>query len=142
MKDYFNATDRDLHIIVIAMQSTLRRLTESKTLTSEERKYYRMAASLIEKTNGMILDRLGRSYTERVLSTTEYNDLRLTPKCLPSKSVVISKVSEEKIKAVLDHAMMECLGCERCDWQECPIYGIAIASDMNPKDTDGCPFKL
>lgn len=144
MKNFFNAEDRTTHIIVTAMQNYLRKLTESQTLTNDERTRYKTALTHIEKANGSVFDRLGSAYVDRVLSETKNNDLRLVPKCIKSERTMMSYVTQEQILSVLNKARyLWCDECEDTCWKECPIYQVGVKTDLETRNNDdGCPFNM
>ena len=122
MKNWFNANERTLHIILAYAQGTSQTLAESDAVNSEERKWLRTIATYIEKFNQSVLDRLGFPYARTLKNTLDINELRLKSKLARNNEEALSMASVEDLQDKLStRCMLNCLGCKREDWKDCSV---------------------
>ena len=53
----------------------------------------------------------------------------------------ISECATEDLVPCINALMVECVGCEKCDYKNCAIYNIGVACDINGHTQSGCPYR-
>lgn len=143
MKNYFNSADRTRHICIMAMQETVRELSQSDTLTDEEKKQLNKSTLALQKFNALIYERFGEPYQRKIEKTMKANTLRLVGKYEVAQDCISHSASEDLAKGINELRMFNCMDCEKCDFKDCGTYATLIACDYDGEKTDsGCPFKL
>lgn len=142
MKTYFNAADRTRHIILLAMQTVCKEMSESPTLTGEERRHITKAFNEVSAFNGSLFECMGNPYRNKIERTMESNDLRLVGKYSSFTKAISDVAAQDLDPAINDLRAIHCFDCERCDYTKCGVYAISVACDIKGEDTDGCPYKI
>ena len=143
MKNYLNAEERTRHIVLMAMQETIRDFTESDALTEDEIKSLIKALKALENFNLNIFERLGEAYRRKIEKTMEANTLRLVGKYSVAESCISHSASEDIANGLKEMRLLNCIDCEKCDFKNCGTYCMFIACDVEgTKIDEGCPFKM
>lgn len=143
MKNYFNSEERTRHIVLMAMQETIREFTESDALSEEERKLLTRAIKNLEKFNASTFERMGEAYKRKIEKTMQANTLRLVGKYSVAESCISHSASEDMARGLKDVRLFNCMDCEKCDYTNCGFYCMFIACDVEGTKTNvDCPFKL
>lgn len=142
MKEYLNSKERTEHIIMCCCQETARQLSQSESLTAEEKADISKVVEYCEKFNNSVFKRLGEPYKRKIQGTMKSNDLRLVGKYSSYKEAISECASEDiKPKVELLQAL-NCVCCDKCDYINCAMYGMCIACEIEPSNENGCPFKM
>jgi hypothetical protein len=142
MKNIFNQYERAQHIILIGMQEQLKKMQNCDAITEEEKTYLKYAATYLTKFNDSVIERFGDSYSRKIYNTMQSNDLRLVGK-YESYNECVGQCVVDDVKPCIDQLqMMNCFGCEKCDYKKCAVYNLCITCDIDGNNDEGCPFKL
>lgn len=141
MKNYLNEKERTSHIILMCMEYTAKEFANSNALSNEEVKALNKIAEWCNKLNESIFERLGEPYRRKIDGTLKNNTLRLVGKYSAYKECISYCASEDLAPKVKDAMLMNCLGCDNCDYKNCAMYAMAITCGVEGKDTNGCPYK-
>ncbi len=144
MKNYFNAEERTRHIIILAMQETIRELSESDTLTDEEKELLKKCEKNLIKFNALIFERMGEPYQRKIERTMQANNLRLVGKYASACDCINHAASEDLTRGIKELRMFNCMDCEKCDYLNCGTYACMIACDIDGKKSEDniCPFRM
>lgn len=140
MRNYFNAKEKTSHIIIMAMQHIVEEMTSCGAVTEQEKKWLNKCAELIEKFNDSAFERFGDSYRRKIKNTLDINTLKLVSK-FGKQAEAISECATEDLVPCINALMVECVGCEKCDYKNCAIYNIGVACDINGHTQSGCPYR-
>ena len=143
MKNYLNQRERTRHVIIMAMQKVVQEFAESDAITAEERHQLKKTAEWVEKFNNSVLERLGEPYRRKVDNMLAINTLDFHSKYGVERDCISKCATEDLEPALKDLRTWRCIDCEKtCDFQDCAVYAIHVACDMNGNGKDdGCPFK-
>ena len=142
MKNYFNAQERNRHIVMMAMEGTAEEFLDSSALTEEELTSIRLACKHIKNFNTSIMKRFGQAYAHAVYGTLDANKLVFVSKALPTGKAV-GYCDEKSLKPMLkDLQLFNCMDCEKEEHIKCPMYNMMIACGVDATCDNGCPFKM
>lgn len=141
MREYFNASERAKHIVILGMDKVADELLPSVALTDVEKKYLKKAKEYLIKFNNSIFDRFGDSYKRKIKNTLQVNTIAIVPdknKC----NDVISECATEDLEPCIKGLMVSCINCSKENYKDCAIYNIGVACDIEGTNEDkGCPYK-
>ena len=142
MKNYFNAQERNRHIVMMAMEGTIEEFLESNALSDEEHDALRLALKHIKFFNKSIMKRFGQSYAHAVYGTLDINKLVFVSKALPTGKAV-GYCDETSLKPMLkDLQLFNCMDCEKEEHDKCPMYNMMVACGVDATCDSGCPYKM
>lgn len=143
MKNWFNSDEKVLHIVLAYAQGACKTLAESEAVTNEEKKWLRTVGTYIEKFHHSVLERFGVPYARTLKNTLNLNELRIQSKFNTKKDNIVSEASIEDLQERLNElCMLNCLGCDKKDWKDCGVYGMAVACHLEGYSDSGCPYCL
>lgn len=141
MKDYFNSSERENHLVITCTQIAVEELLQSDALSEEERKELNKAYKALLKFNGLVYDRLGEAYRRKILRTTSCNVVKIVGRFAPQQEA-ISHCAQEDIQPCFEKLqMLCCMNCERhgeC-FKDCAVYNMGVALDIEGTG-DKCPY--
>lgn len=143
MKNFFNAEEKAKHIVIMGTQNAAEKLSGSKAITPGEKMALRKIVEWIDKFNDSVFERYGDPYKRKILNTMKINKIDLVSKYGKERECISECASEDLEPAIKDLQMWKCCDCERtCNFQDCAVYAISVACDMEGNEKDGgCPFK-
>ena len=142
MRNYFNEKERNTHILAIGMEGVVRSiLNEFTALTEEERENLKIALEHFEAFNDSIFDRLGDVYRRKITNTMETKTVCLASKYTAKNDNSTYCARDDIARCVSELQMLNCCGCERCDWQDCSVYKASVMCEVEGSSADGCPYK-
>jgi hypothetical protein len=142
MKNYFNAQERNRHILVMGLLGIAEEFLNSNAPTDDEKRAIDNACKHLRKFNKSVFNRFGQAYANAVLGTVEINKLVMVSKALPTADCLSYSAAEDLKIKLKDLQLMNCLDCERCDFKDCAVYGMMVSCGMDATCESGCPFKM
>ena len=140
MKEYFNKTERDTHIILLFMAEIISNFKDSNALTNEEQECLYNAEDNLRAFTKSIYQRFGDAYKRKIKGTLEVNTVRVGSKY--GQDMVYSYYDASDLeKQVQEMIAFHCIDCEKCDYKSCPTYDMAITCGIEGKNDGGCPYK-
>ncbi len=140
---YFGKMNRERHFLMLVAWDNMKRWPdETNALTKLERKYLRMASSLLLKVSDSIVERIGQEYAQTLLKEANGSDLYARRKNQTIESFELA-IDREDLWDISSYALAHCDKCNVCNHEDCPLFqvmqrvGIPVA-DENPV---GCPYK-
>lgn len=146
---YLSKGERTNYLVALGSHEVIERWVDDPKnhLTSEERKYLRMASSLIKKACKLLISRLERDYVERLLSDSKNNFLTI----IPTRATTLhdeSRVKTDTLYNLAAYSLLHCQANENCfmgeKWKDCDLYKALMELDVPVANFDGgrCPYKL
>lgn len=147
---YLTRGERNNFLIALGVHEVLSRwANEDKShLTAEERKYIRMASSLLKKSCKSIVERLEPDFRERLMQDAKNNYLAINP----TRSTTLPEESRVNTNTLYDlgaYALMHCQSNDNCfakgQWKQCELYKTMMELDIPVANLEGgrkCPYKL
>ena len=142
MKNYFNAQERNRHIVMMAMEGTAEEFLDSSALTEDELTSIRLACKHIKNFNTSVMKRFGQAYAHAVYGTLEVNKLVFVSKALPTGKTVAYSSAEDLYPMLKDMQMFNCLDCEKEEFNTCPMYNMMMACGIDATCDKDCPYKM
>lgn len=142
MKNYFNAEERNRHIIMMAMEGVAEAFMESNAITDDERALLDKMCKHIKKFNKSVFNRFGQAYANAVFGTLDANKLVFVSKALPTRSCVGYSDASDLFPMLKDLQLLNCLDCEKEEFKCCPMYNMMVSCGCDATCDNGCPFKM
>lgn len=142
MKNYFNAEERAMHIVLLAMQKTAEDFTKSDALTAEEKSLLKKAHKAVLNFNKAIFERFGEPYRRKIENTMQVNNLELVGKFEPHNDCISHSAQEDLKPKLSELRMFNCLDCTKGEFKDCAMYAMCVACDIDGEGENGCPFTL
>lgn len=146
MKSYLNNEDRKHHIGMLVMWDYLKKwLDRASCLNSQETKFLKTAVTLIIKTSNSIVERMDKSYADRLLKEHTRCELRIIDIYTPEQRGQISPVSipEADFLSLAKYAQRNCVICEKGkNFQGCELYQLfnEYQVPVFSEETSYCPY--
>ena len=142
MKNYFNCEERTRHIILLAMQEVAKDFQKSEAITPKERQMLAKVEEWTTKFNSSVFSRFGDSYARKIEKTMQANTLRLVGKYNTNVNTISHIAAEDLNKCVEELRAVNCLECDKAQWNDCATYNVCISCDIKgDAEAKGCPFK-
>lgn len=147
---YLTKGERTNFLVSLGAHEVINRWTEDPKnhLDKDEKKYLRMAASLIDKAAKLMINRLETDYVKRLISDSKNNVLAV----IPTRATTLqdeSRVKTDTLHDLSSYSLIHCQASEKCfmgegSWKECNLYKIFMELDIPVANFDGgrCPYKL
>ena len=145
MKQYFNRYDREQHVLMMVFNFiTLEWLERCKSITKEERKYFKIGLTWLKKGYDSMIVRSSDEYVTSLKNTAKHSDLFLedtTAKCI-SKEIPTKTIRREDYFDLAHYALYACVGCQKKDFNECERYKLFMRLETPPfnEETAECPY--
>lgn len=142
MKNYFNEKERNTHILAIGMEGVVKVMLEEFTaLTEEERNDLELALEHFKAFNDSIFERFGEVYKRKITNTMETKTVCVASKYTAKNDNTTYCDRDDIARCVGEIQTFNCMGCERCDWQDCSVYKASVMCECEGVNEDGCPYK-
>ena len=147
---YLARKERENFLVVVGVHEVIERWTddEKNHLSKEEKKYLRMAASLIDKAAKLMINRLEPNFVKRLISDSKNNFLAVIPTRATTQNDEC-RVKTNTLYNLSDFALLHCQARDKCfmhgdDWKECELYNTMMELDVPVANFEGgrCPYKL
>lgn len=140
MRDYFNASERAKHIVVMGMEKIAEELASSTALTQYERNCLQKTKEWLIKFNNSVYERFGDSYKRKILNTLQVNQIAIVSD-RKSYNEAISECASEDLAPCIKDLMVSCMNCTKENHKDCAIYNIGVACDIDGTNQGkGCPY--
>lgn len=140
MREYFNASERLNHILVLGMEKVAEELSTSTALTNEEAKCLKKVKEYLIKFNNSVYNRFGDSYKRKIRNTLQVNTIAVVSDRESHNEVISECASEDLIPCIKD-LMVSCMNCTKQNHKDCAIYNIGVACDIDGiNQKSGCPY--
>lgn len=142
MRDYLTRGEIELTGIIFISKEYMRTYLEKDCVTDEERRKLELAIKHLDFFQESMLSRLDKVYLKRLKGFLDNNDFKPTPKGL-NRNEIVEFVDDEIMEKLLEDSQwkLDCIDCERCDYQNCDCYKVLASVKPTIKNTSGCPFK-
>lgn len=140
MRDYFNKTERDTHLVILFMAEIVKNFKDCTALTGKEQELLSQAEECLRDFTNSVYARFGDAYRRKIKGTLEVNTVRVGSKY--GQDQVLSYYDTQDLeKQVQEMIAFHCIECEKEDFKACPTYDMAICCGIEGKSCDGCPYK-
>ncbi|HBB28609.1 MAG TPA: hypothetical protein DC000_05055 [Clostridiales bacterium] len=151
MKNYFNAAERNNHLLLMALWNMLedKLETNNSCYSNEENKYIKYARTYLLKLNNSILVRMDDKYCKQLIK--DLKDLIVIAESKSSFKVTKKDQDKNYITLKLDeyYTLCDCAchNCKNCtikNYGECGVYEFFIAHQVpvaNEHAKNACPYK-
>lgn len=146
---YLTKGERINYLVALGAHEVIERWTDDKKnhLTKDEKKYLRMASSLIEKAAKLMINRLDPDFVDRLVSDSKNNYLTIIPTRATTPPNE-SRVKTDTLFNLSNFALLHCQANESCfmrdDWKSCELYKAMMELDIPVANFEKgkCPYKL
>ena len=143
MRNFMNARERELLAKSLACCHTMKELKETEFISPTEKRNLTTAINNIEKLQDSVLERMDVPTLKKLKNLLDNNKLGFYSRSLQSRPME-EDIDDDIINRLIEASSwaMDCLDCNRKDFQNCDCYRIWVAVGKEGKDKKGdCPYK-
>ena len=143
MRNMFNEKEKTAHIILLAMENSIKTLLNGKALTLKERIALTKVSNSINEFHNLVFQRFGLPYKKKIEGTMKANAFGFYAKDGEEKKCISYCASEDVYELGKRLRGWECCDCDKTNHLDCGVYAMlcAVDSKINDKE-DGCPYKF
>jgi hypothetical protein len=103
------------------MFAIVQEMLERNNGDKEEMKNLKYAHTYLQKYINELIKRVGYDEGQRIKREAEYNNVKLVPRVHEEAEQMV--VDKESMEGIAEICLKKCcFGCERHDWNNCPLY--------------------
>lgn len=142
-RNFLNRKEIELTGLVLASKEYSKIYINCEYLNEFEKRKLTNAIKNLQELETSLFARTEKVYLKRLKSLLDKNDLSFYPRGL-NRNKIVEEVDNSIIEQLIQDSAwaMECIDCDRSDYENCSCYKVMASVGKEPTNyKGGCPFK-